>query len=275
MRAFGAVTPQQVVIWENLMDARTLLLTGNAETVYAVTHLNLQSDGPTVVEAPPNMLGFLMDGLQRYLADIGPLGKDQGKGGKYLILPPGFRGDVPDGYFVVQSPTYSVNLSLRGFQVNAKTDQAVGLMKQIKVYPLATAAAPSAMAFINGSDRDIDTVFPDNFRYFELLAMLVNEEPAELFDPSERAMMQSIGIEKGRPFQPDARMKELLSEAARMGGAMARENAYASDTSRYYPGRQWQGIADGLTYTFVQGGGHRPRALRLSMRLIASPAKLI
>ena len=103
MRAFGAVTPQQVVIWGNLMDARTLLLTGNAETVYAVTHLNLQSDGPTVVEAPPNMLGFLMDGLQRYLADIGPLGKDQGKGGKYLILPPGFRGDVPDGYFVVQS----------------------------------------------------------------------------------------------------------------------------------------------------------------------------
>jgi len=254
MRAFGAVTPQQVVIWENLMDARTLLLTGNAETVYAVTHLNLQSDGPTVVEAPPNMLGFLMDGLQRYLADIGPLGKDQGKGGKYLILPPGFRGDVPDGYFVVQSPTYSVNLSLRGFQVNAQTDQAVGLMKQIKVYPLATAAAPPAMAFINGSERDIDTVFSDNFRYFELLAMLVNEEPAELFDPSERAMMQSIGIEKGRPFQPDARMKELLSEAARMGGAIARENAYASDTGRYYPGRQWQGIPDGLTYTFVQGG---------------------
>ena len=68
-----------------------------------------------------------------------------------------------------------MNFSLRGFQVNAQTDQAVGLMKQIKVYPLATAAALPAMAFINGSDRDIDTVFPDNFRYFELLSMLVNE----------------------------------------------------------------------------------------------------
>ena len=67
MRAFGSVTPQQVVIWEGLLDPESLLLTSNAETVYAVTHLCLQNDGPTVVEAPPKMLGFLMDGLQRYL----------------------------------------------------------------------------------------------------------------------------------------------------------------------------------------------------------------
>jgi len=106
------------------------------------------------------MLGFLMDGLQRYLADIGPLGKDEGKGGKCLILPPGFRGDVPDGYFVVQSPTYSVNPSLRGFQVNGKTNQAVTLMKQLKVYPLAKVLVPPPMEFMNGSGQAIDTVLP-------------------------------------------------------------------------------------------------------------------
>jgi hypothetical protein len=254
MRAFGSVKPQQVVIWENLLDPQSLLLTSNAETVYAVAHLRLQDDGPTVVEAPPNMLGFLMDGLQRYLADIGPLGKDQGKGGKYLVLPPGFRGDAPDGYFVVQSPTYSVNLSLRGFQVNGKTDQAVGLMKQLEIYPLAETAAPPAMEFMNGSGRAIDTVFPDSFRFFELLAMLVNEEPVDIFDPLERSMMQAIGIEKGKAFNPDARLKALLSEAARLGGAMARANSYASTFGRFYPDRHWQGVPTGISYTFIEDG---------------------
>ena len=95
LRAFGAKTPQQVVIWEQLMDARTVLLTANTETVYALAHLNLKADGPTVVEAPPHMLGFLQDGLQRYLADVGPLGADKGKGGKFLVLPPGFTGTSP------------------------------------------------------------------------------------------------------------------------------------------------------------------------------------
>jgi hypothetical protein len=254
MRAFGSVKPQQVVIWEKLLDPQSLLLTSNAETVYAVAHLRLQDDGPTVVEAPPNMLGFLRDGLQRYLADIGPLGKDQGKGGKYLVLPPGFRGDAPDGYFVVQSPTHSVNLSLRGFQVNGKTDQAVGLMKQLEIYPLAETAAPPAMEFMNGSGRAIDTVFPDSFRFFELLAMLVNEEPVDIFDPLERSMMQAIGIEKGKAFNPDARLKALLSEAARLGGAMARANSYASTFGRFYPDRHWQGVPTGISYTFIEDG---------------------
>jgi len=254
MRVFGSVTPQQVVIWQNLLDPESLLLTSNAETVYAVTHLILQTDGPTVVEAPPKMLGFLMDGLQRFLADVGQMGKDQGKGGKYLVLPPGFKGDVPDGYFVVPSPTYSVNLSLRGFQVNGKTDQAVALIKQLKVYPLAKIAAPPAMEFMNGSAKQIDTVFPDNFRFFELLAMLVNEEPAELFDPLERSMMQAIGIEKGKTFEPDAKMKALLSEAAQLGGAMARANSYASEFGRFYSDRQWHGVPTGISYTFIENG---------------------
>ena len=110
LEVFGAKKPTQLVIWENLMDAQTVLLTANAETVYAMSHLNLKDDGPTVVEAPPQMLGFLQDGLQRYLSDVGFVGPDKGKGGKYLVLPPGFEADVPEGYFVVRSPTYSVSL---------------------------------------------------------------------------------------------------------------------------------------------------------------------
>ena len=139
VREFGAVRSNQVIIWENLMDAKTLVLTANTETVYGMGFLDLKSDGPTVIEVPPKMLGAAMDTLQRYLVDIGPLGPDKGKGGKYLFLPPGYKGEVPEGYFVIKSPTYSVNYFIRGFKVDGKTDQAVALMKQIKVYPLDKA----------------------------------------------------------------------------------------------------------------------------------------
>ena len=254
MRAFGATTPQHVIIWENLMDAKTLLLTANTETVYALGNLDLKADGPTVIEAPPRMLGFVQDGLMRYLTDIGPLGPDKGAGGKFLVLPPGYTGAVPEGYFVSRSPTYSVGFGVRGFQVDNKTDQAVALMKQIRIYPLAKASSPPPMQFINGSNRDIDTLFPDNVRYFELLAKLINEEPAELFDPTERAQMQAIGIEKGKPFNPDAKTRALLSEAARIGGAMARANTFGPPPGGYYyPNRKWQGVS-GASYTFVQDG---------------------
>jgi hypothetical protein len=254
--AFGAKKPTQLVIWENLMDAQTVLLTANAETVYAMSHLNLKEDGPTVVEAPPQMLGFLQDGLQRYLSDVGFLGPDKGKGGKFLVLPPGFEGDVPEDYFVVRSPTYSVNFATRGFQVDNKSDHAVNLIKQTKIYPLAGASYPPPMEFMNGSRQDIQTVFPDNFHFFELLAKLVEEEPADVFDPLSRFQMQAIGIEKGKPFNPDERTKALLSEAATIGGAIARANTYASPSKDvlYYPDSKWQAIQAGMSYTFTRDG---------------------
>jgi len=253
LRAFGAKKANQVVIWEQLMGPQTVLLTANTETVYAIGHLYLKADGPTVVEAPAKMLGFLQDGLQRYLSDIGPLGPDKGQGGKFLVLPPGYDGSIPAGYFVVRSPTYSVVFAMRGFQVDGKTDQAVALMKQTKVYPLDKASSPPPMEIMNGSGKQIDTLFPDNFRFFELLAMLVHEEPLESFGPLERSQMQSIGIEKGKPFEPDAKSKALLEQAARLGGAIARANTYAP-TATYYPDRKWQGIAPGMTYTFTRDG---------------------
>ena len=256
LRAFGVSKPTQVVVWEQLMDAKTVLLTANTETVYAFGHLALKEDGLTVIEAPQRMLGATQDGLQRYLADIGPLGPDKGAGGKFVVLPPDFDGEVPDGYFAVWSPTYSVMFFVRGFQVDGSTDQAVALMKQIKVYPLEVASSPPQMEFLNGSGHDIDTLFPDNFGFFELLAMLVDEEPLEVFGPLERWLMQAIGIQKGTPFTPDDHTKALLSEAARLGGAMARANTYASSAPDvyFYPNRKWQGAPAGMSYTFTKDG---------------------
>src|SRR5262245_22735423 len=238
LRAFGQKKPQQLVIWEDLMDAGTVLLTANTETVYAVAHLNLKADGATVIEAPPKMLGLIQDGLQRYIVDVGMLGPDKGAGGKFLVLPPDYKGEEPKGYFVSRSPTYSATFFIRGFQEEGKTAPAVALMKQTKIYPLSKAASPPPMEFLNGSHKHIDTLFPDNDKFFDVLAMQVEEEPRDVFGPLERFQMQAIGIEKGKPFKPDAKTRKLLGEAARIGSAMARASTYAwpSDVY-YYPGR--------------------------------------
>jgi hypothetical protein len=252
---FGAKSFNQVIIWESLMDAETILLTANTETVYALGHMDLKGNGPMVVEAPPKMLGFAMDALQRYLVDIGPPGPDKGKGGKYLFLPPGYAGEVPEGYFVAKSPTYTVSFGVRGFKADGKTDQAVALMEQIKVYPLAQKTSPPAMEFLNGSGKAINTIHPDTFAFFEMLAQIVDDEPAEIFSPLERFQMQAIGIEKGKPFNPDAKTKAMLGEAARTGSAFARANSFASPVSDtfFYEDRKWQYVGD-VPYNFVKDG---------------------
>ncbi len=277
---FGATKPNQIIIWESLMDAKTVLLTANTETVYALGHLDLKSDGPTVVEAPPKMLGFAMDALQRFLVDIGPPGPDKGKGGKYLFLPPGHTGEVPEGYFVFRSPTFTVSFGVRGFKVDGKTDHAVALMKQIRVYPLAEANAIGGqpkMEFLNGSGQAIVTVHPDTITFFELLAQLVNEEPAEVFSPLERFYMKSIGIERGKPFNPDPKTRALLSEAARVGSAMARANSFASPIpdTYFYEDRKWQFVGD-VPYDFIKDGVLEVdrRAYTYYMALGNSPAMM-
>jgi hypothetical protein len=238
----GAREANQFAIWETLMDARTLLLTGNSETVYGMTFLDLKRDGPTVIDAPPALLGGLSDMWQGEVLGIGPTGPDKGKGGKFLVLPPDYTGTPPPGYMVAKSRTYGVWLGVRGFLVDGKPDKPVALMKSIKIYPLSKASHPPAMSFINGSGRDIDTVFPDTYAFFEDLAQLVEQEPTDLLSPNERFELASIGIEKGKPFHPDADQKAQLISAVRLASAIARANTFASnDPARLiYPDRRWE-----------------------------------
>ena len=125
----GAGAPNQMVVWETLMDAETLLLTGNTETVYGICGIDLKRDGPVVIEGPAMMLGGVSDLWQREVMGIGPTGIDKGQGGKFLLLPPGYSGSIPEGYLTGKASTYCVVLGLRGFQVEGKTDKAVALMK--------------------------------------------------------------------------------------------------------------------------------------------------
>ena len=107
-RGIGSNKANEVAIFANLMDSKSFYLTANTSTLYAWSFLDLKNDGPTVIEAPVGMLGVFNDMWFRYMQDIGAAGPDQGKGGKYLVLPPGYDGDVPDGYFIVKSRTYGV-----------------------------------------------------------------------------------------------------------------------------------------------------------------------
>ena len=147
--AMGADTCNKICIWDSLMDSKTILLTGNTSTMYAVGFLDLLQDGPTVIDLPPGMLGILDDMAFHYMVDLGVAGPDKGKGGKYLVLPPGYKGDIPKGYFVVQSKTSGVWVFMRGYlDKSLPIEQAVpaaskNIRNTLKVYPLATRAKPA------------------------------------------------------------------------------------------------------------------------------------
>ena len=95
----------KICIFDTLMDSTSLFLTGNTSTMYAVGFLDLAKDGPCVVDLPTKMLGIRGDMAFLYMTDLGVAGPDKGTGGKFLVLPPGYDGDVPDGYYFVPSNT--------------------------------------------------------------------------------------------------------------------------------------------------------------------------
>jgi hypothetical protein len=144
MLSVGVDAANKIMLYDNLMDSNSLFLTGNTDTIYAIGFLHLGRDGPTVIEIPPGAgPGTLNDAYFRFVIDMGAPGPDRGKGGKYLILPPGYEGDIPEGYFAVESPTYVNWLPLRGFLVDGKTDVAVKMWSEgLKIYPLAKKDKP-------------------------------------------------------------------------------------------------------------------------------------
>ena len=256
-RDLGATTPQDYVTWDGPFDAHALLLTPNSETVYGVAYLALDTDGPTVVEAPAGVLGAFNDMWMREVENIGPAGPDGGAGGSYLLLPPGYAGDVPDGYFVVRARTYGVWLALRAFRSpDGDAGPAVTTHKRVRIYPLARKADPPAMTFVNAAGRTLDTIHPVDGRYFDDLAALVAEEHEDAIDPETAGTLAAIGIEKGRPYAPDERMRRILGEAAKVGSFMALATSYRSrlDLKRHAD-RQWLEIAN-TGYPDFQLGNH-------------------
>jgi hypothetical protein len=180
----------KVSITEDLMDARSLFLTANTTTVYVLSCIDLK-DGPMVVQVPRKVLGAADDAFFRWVTDVGLTGPDQGRGGKYLFIPPGYQGRLPsDGYFVAKPRSNKVLIFSR--------------------------------AFVEGGNI---------------------------------AVFAAIGIKKGQPFAPDARMKGILSDAVAVANGIARANLFASrdEQTKLYPDRQWVTPFVGDSYQFLQG----------------------
>ena len=252
----GGVGSNELGITEDLLDARGLFLTGNTTTMYCVGEINVK-DGPIVVEAPPAVLGFVDNAFMQYVTDIGAVGPDQGKGGRYLFTPPGYEGNVPDGYFVTSTKTYRNWLLMRAFiKEGDLAGAAAGLKKHFRMYPLSQAANPPEQQFANISATQFNTIHANDFEFFEELDAIVQYEPADAFDRELVGLWASIGIKKGKPFAPDARMKKILTDAAAVANATARALSFRprGGDAYFYSDRRWYSPFAGGRYDFVRNG---------------------
>jgi hypothetical protein len=247
-------------IWKDRMDARAWVPTPNADVIYSMSYLDLQETGPLVVAAPPNVIGMFTDFFQRTLTDVGAVGPDRGRGGLFLLLPPGYEGHVPAGYFAVRSSTYNVFLFFRTVMAKGPDGPdpkpAVEAAEQTRVYPLwEEEKSIKPMQFPNGSGMRVDMMYPIDFSYWEKLKAFVDYEPVECITPELRGVLASIGIVKGQPFTPTGREKELLNQAVATAPKMilAKRKLGRSDKRNlYYTDRQYEQVWAGATAEFAQ-----------------------
>lgn len=245
------------VLFEELMDSKALWLTPNTTSVYMASWLQL-GDEPIVIETPPNVLGFINDSWFHYVTDFGNAGPDKGKGGKFLILPPGYEGEIPEGYHVAQTATFGNWVIWRGFQVDGSPKPAVAATKKLfRIYPLSEKDAPPKMNFVNVSGQFDNTIHRMDYGYWHELNATIQAEPIDGLGPEIRGLLAAIGIEKGKPFNPDERMQKILTDAAKIGSVTARAlTARPSDQRHYlYPGeRVWTNPFIDGRYDFLLNG---------------------
>lgn len=256
----GAERNQGIAITEDLMDARSIFLTPNASTVYVMMCLDLRA-GPMVVQVPSGVLGPAQDAFFRWIVDVGLTGPDKGKGGRYLFLPPGYKDALPRsarrGHYVVKPRTNTIAFFFRAFVRNGDIAAAVkGVKAQARMYPLSAAAKPPEQIFVNVSGKQYNTVHANTFRFFEELNAVVQSEPDDFVDPELAGLLAAVGIKKGKPFAPDARMKAILTDAVAIANAAARAIVFAPRDERvkFYPDRQWQTFFVGGNYQFLNNG---------------------
>ena len=246
---------ETAVIWPR-MDSKVQLLTPNTTVIYLFLWLDLKG-GPMVMEAPPKVLGLIDDHWFKYVTDFGMAGPDKGKGGKYLIVPPGYKGDIPDGYHVAKSATYGNWLLIRGFLDNG--DAAPGtknIKDNFKLYPLGKTASASKVKYFDMSMKYLNTIHASDETFFDHINDIVQYEPNAAQNPEILGLLSSIGIEKGKPFKPDARMKKILKDAANVGSAASRVVLYRSrDTEApIWPNSGWEAPWIGNSSTFEKDG---------------------
>ncbi|WP_281612789.1 DUF1254 domain-containing protein [Flammeovirga sp. SubArs3] len=264
--SMGADNYNKVGIFDQLMGSNAFFLTGNTSTVYASVFLDLKKDGPMVIEVPKGCgPATVNDAFFRYVIDMGLPGPDRGKGGKYLILPPDYKGNVPDhGYYVATSKSYVNWVILRGFLVDQKPDYSSQLFRNgLKVYPYKKKETAPKMEFIDMSSKTFNTIHANDFHFYEELNAVIQREPISLIDPELRGIFSSIGIEKGKLFQPDAHKKAILTDAVKVANGTARALAFnpRDKEAKIYPESNWESGFIGGNYQWLKDEGKGGRNL--------------
>ncbi len=259
---------------------RQVGFTLNSDTPYGAGALDL-SDGPIVIELPPGpYIGLVDDHHQRWVMDMGIPGPDGGHGGKHLVLPPGFTGDVPDGYFVGRCSSMKALIALRALPVGGDLQKALASLQEAKIYPLSSAADPRLLGFIDTTEHKTDNTclgWEDNLQYWEVLHRIVDAEPVvDEFRPMY-GLLASLGITKGEPFEPDEEMTRLLERAAVTGRDQMLVSAFASSrTDRIaWPDRQWEWaslVPDSPDFETPVGLDLEARDRWFAQAIVASPA---
>jgi hypothetical protein len=277
-RATGAVDNQSALMV--VAQPRHVGFTLNSDTPYAGGVLDLRQSGPMVVELPPGpLVGLVDDHHQRWVTDMGLAGADAGHGGRYLILPPGWDGSIPDGYLIARADTWIVTLALRTLPLHGDVDAALKLLTSVRIHPLE-GGNDDAYEFHDGTGRPADTTplaWEDNLDYWRVLHEVIDAEPpVEEMRPMLGALAE-LGIEAGRPFDPSDDTKALLTRAARQGRDEMLVAAFASRRPDriVWPDRTWEWV--GLRPE--NGTFERPGSLDVEARdrwfaqaIVASPA---
>ncbi|WP_409560167.1 DUF1254 domain-containing protein [Hyphomicrobium sp. MC8b] len=267
------VKDNEVLVFSNLMDSKSLFLTANADTIYVMGSLDL-SNGPVVVETPPQFLGAVQDAWFRWVIDLGVPGPDRGEGGKYLIVPPDYKGQLPDGaYFIARARTNTIVWFGRSFLENHSDPKPVveSIRKFTKVYPyepggvgtpiasflageakLGRVTEPPPTVFHEGSGKVINTIPPNDWTFYERLNEVVQKEPATSLDAELMGPIAALGIVKGKPFAPDARMKKIMTDALALANATSRTLFLNPRDPRwfYYPNSSWSNYLFETGYEF-------------------------
>jgi hypothetical protein len=226
---------------------RQLGFTLNSDTPYGSAALDLRG-GPIVIEVPPGpYIGLADDHHQGWVLDLGLPGPNEGRGGKHLLLPPGYTGEIPAGYQAGHSASFMVLLAVRSLPVGGDVPKAMDALRALRIYPLASAAAPALMQFVDTTQTALDTTplrWEDNIQFWEVLHRIVDAEPVvEKFLPMY-GLLAALGVEKGKPFAPDARMRAILERAAVEGRTQMLSSAFSSARpDRWaWPDRKWEWV---------------------------------
>jgi len=242
----AGATFNQVVYWSRPLTWKNQTLTPNPDTIYLMPFYNTKNVGPVVLEIPAagedSITGSIDDGWQTALEDVGPAGVDQGAGGKYLILPPGYQGAVPGGCIALPSATYAgfalLRSNLRGGSDDDRA-RAVRYGRTIRFYPLAQAASPPETRFVDAADIQFDSTIPYDLRFYQALDAFVQREP---WIERDRAMidpLRTIGIEKGKPFAPGTAEREILAAGIREAHEYLEDGYEALYSPPYFDGSHW------------------------------------